>query len=65
MELFARGVELGGAISGEHGIGKDKQVPFLALSDPAVVALQRAIKATFDPLNLLNPQRLLDERSST
>lgn len=61
-EMFARGLALGGAISGEHGIGRDKQAPFLALTDPNSVALQRQLKAVFDPLGLLNPHRLLDER---
>ncbi len=61
-DLFAYGLSLGGAISGEHGIGRDKQEPFLALSDPALIDLQRRIKAVFDPANLLNPYRLLDDR---
>jgi glycolate oxidase len=61
-ELFAHGVALGGAVSGEHGIGIDKQRPFLALSDPKTIALQRAIKSVFDPDGLLNPYRLLDDR---
>jgi glycolate oxidase len=63
-ELFSFGVSLGGAISGEHGIGMDKQADFLALSDPVSLALQRQIKAVFDPEGLLNPYRLLDERPS-
>jgi len=61
-ELFAHGVALGGAVSGEHGIGLDKQGPFLALCDPSSIGLQRAIKGVFDPDGLLNPYRLLDER---
>jgi glycolate oxidase len=60
--LFARGLELGGAISGEHGIGRDKQAPFLALTDPTSLNVQRSLKAVFDPRGLLNPHRLLDER---
>ena len=60
--LFARGVALGGAISGEHGIGRDKQAPFLILTDPTSLAVQRSIKSVFDPRGLLNPYRLLDER---
>jgi glycolate oxidase len=63
-ELFAYAVSLGGAISGEHGIGMDKQADFLALSDPLLIGLQRQIKAVFDPRGLLNPHRLLDERPS-
>jgi glycolate oxidase len=61
-ELFARGVATGGAISGEHGIGRDKQAPFLALTDPESLRIQRSIKNVFDPRGLLNPYRLLDER---
>jgi glycolate oxidase len=61
-ELFAFGLGLGGQISGEHGIGRDKQGPYLALTDPILLDIQRRIKATFDPEQLLNPYRLLDER---
>ncbi len=62
-ELFAHGVRLGGAVSGEHGIGLDKQAAFLEWSDPSSLMLQRSIKALFDPHGLLNPYRLLDERA--
>jgi glycolate oxidase len=62
LELFAYGLGLGGQISGEHGIGRDKQAPYLALTDPALIELQRRIKTAFDPQQLLNPHRLLDER---
>jgi glycolate oxidase len=62
LELFRAGVELGGAVSGEHGLGVDKRDVYLALADPALVALQRQIKHVFDPAGLLNPYRHLDER---
>ena len=65
LELFTFGLRIGGQISGEHGIGRDKQAPFLALSDPGIVELQRRIKQVFDPRQLLNPHRLLDERPTT
>ncbi len=62
LELFKFGIDIGGQISGEHGIGRDKQSPYLALTDPNLLALQRRIKHAFDPMQLLNPYRLLDER---
>jgi glycolate oxidase len=61
-ELFAVGHAMGGQVSGEHGVGRDKQEFFLALTNPVSLALQRAIKQVFDPAGLLNPHRLLDER---
>jgi glycolate oxidase len=53
--LLAAGVEAGGAISGEHGIGRHKRPWFIALTDPVNVRLLRGIKATFDPNGILNP----------
>ena len=61
-ELFIEGLGLGGQISGEHGIGFDKQQHYLALTDPTVLELQRGIKRVFDPQSLLNPFRLFDDR---
>jgi glycolate oxidase len=61
-ELFIEGLGLGGQISGEHGIGCDKQQHYLALTDPSVLELERAIKRVFDPQSLLNPFRLFDDR---
>ncbi|MGZ6999837.1 MAG: FAD-binding oxidoreductase [Acidimicrobiia bacterium] len=58
-ELFATGMSLGGAISGEHGIGRAKQRYFLELEDPTKLALMRRIKTAFDPHGILNPGALL------
>jgi len=63
--LFAAGVACGGQVSGEHGIGVDKLAPYLALTDPALLDLQRRIKAVFDPRGLLNPGRVLEDRRTT
>lgn len=52
-------IELGGTISGEHGIGLLKR-DFLPLEQAApVIALQRSLKATLDPHNILNPGKIL------
>ena len=58
--LFAAGVELGGAVSGEHGIGVAKKPYFNALEDPEKLALMRRIKAAFDPNGILNPGVIFD-----
>jgi FAD/FMN-containing dehydrogenase len=48
-----------GSISAEHGVGLQKR-DFLKLSrSPAEIALMRALKATLDPGNILNPGKVL------
>jgi glycolate oxidase len=59
-DIFAAGMAVGGAISGEHGIGQSRKDHFLELEDPAKVALLRRIKQSFDPQGILNPGVLFD-----
>lgn len=57
-EIMALGLELGGTITGEHGVGVLKK-EWLARELGAVgLEMQRAVKNVFDPLGILNPGKL-------
>ncbi len=56
--LMRATVELGGTLSGEHGIGLAK-APYLAIEQsPELIALQKDLKRVFDPKDLLNPGKI-------
>mgnify|MGYP001210450254 CR=1 FL=1 len=57
-EIFAAAVELGGTLSGEHGIGLMKS-PFMEMELGNVgLDLMRRIKAAWDPNHILNPGKI-------
>ncbi|MEU5715570.1 FAD-linked oxidase C-terminal domain-containing protein [Streptomyces sp. NPDC020403] len=56
--IMALGLELGGTITGEHGVGVLKKEWLDRELGEVGVELQRGIKAAFDPLGLLNPGKL-------
>jgi glycolate oxidase len=56
-QICARALELGGTITGEHGVGVLKQGWLRQQMSPAALAVHRAIKAALDPGNVLNPGR--------
>src|SRR5699024_4894583 len=60
-EIFHHAIELGGTITGEHGIGAMK-APFLhwKLKEAGVDAMQQ-IKQALDPNNIMNPGKLFTE----
>ncbi|MGW2762399.1 FAD-binding oxidoreductase [Streptomyces sp. NPDC001275] len=57
-EIMALGLELGGTITGEHGVGVLKKEWLAREIGPVGVEMQRAIKQVFDPLGILNPGKL-------
>ncbi|MFE0175619.1 FAD-binding oxidoreductase [Streptomyces sp. NPDC059002] len=57
-EIMALGLELGGTITGEHGVGVLKKEWLAREIGPVGVEMQQAVKAAFDPHSLLNPGKL-------
>ena len=61
-EIFARAIELGGTITGEHGVGLAKKDFLPAAVGELNVGVMRSIKAAFDPRGILNPGKIFDPR---
>lgn len=57
-ELFARVLELGGSITGEHGVGWTQRRYLPLRHAPSALDLMRAIKRSFDPRGILNPGKI-------
>lgn len=57
-EVFQATIDLGGTLSGEHGIGLAK-APYMHMAfTPEEMALFQSIKRAFDPNNILNPAKM-------
>jgi len=59
-ELYRITRDLGGKISGEHGIGIKRKEYLKELIDPVELKLMRAIKQAWDPNNIMNPGKIFD-----
>ena len=57
-ELFRLTIDLGGTLTGEHGIGLQKAAYMTLEHDPVAMAVMRSIKKMFDPKNILNPGKM-------
>lgn len=57
-ELFRAALELGGTLTGEHGVGLLKRRWLLQELGEDSYALQRQVKAVFDPQGILNPGKM-------
>lgn len=58
-EIFQAALELGGTVTGEHGIGLKKRHVLPAKVGEVGIATMRAIKSALDPNNILNPGKVL------
>jgi glycolate oxidase len=63
-EIIDAALDLGGTITGEHGVGTEKRQFMTKRFTPVEIAAQRSIKAAFDPAGLLNPGIMLPDLSS-
>ena len=59
-EIIEAAVALGGVLSGEHGIGLEKQKFFNKVTEPVVVDMMKNIKHLLDPANIMNPGKIWD-----
>ncbi|MBN1874946.1 MAG: FAD-binding protein [Anaerolineae bacterium] len=60
-DLYTVVSRLGGTLSGEHGIGFKRREFMPLIMSPTLIALQRRIKAVFDPNEVLNPGKIFPE----
>ncbi len=58
-EVFRAALALGGALTGEHGVGVLKRRWLADAVGEDVLALSRRVKAAFDPLGVLNPGKAI------
>ncbi|MCG6957089.1 MAG: FAD-binding protein [Gemmatimonadetes bacterium] len=60
-EIMALCVEVGGTITGEHGVGVDKRKYMKLVYGPDEIDAMRDVKAVFDPRGLFNPGKVLPD----
>jgi glycolate oxidase len=60
--IFEAALELGGTLSGEHGIGLEKKRLLSKALDPMAISFMQRIKALFDPNNIMNPDKIWENK---
>ena len=60
-EVLEAAIDLGGTITGEHGVGLAKRKFLAKEQSPQLIAIQRRLKKAFDPENLLNPGKIFPD----
>ncbi len=60
-EIFRSAIELGGVLSGEHGIGLEKKRFLREAMDPLAIDLMKKIKGLLDPNNIVNPGKIWED----
>ena len=62
-EIIEIALSLGGVLSGEHGIGLEKQRFLKKAMDPAAIEVMKKIKDVLDPNHILNPGKIWEEKT--
>ena len=57
--MYSRAKEMGGLVSGEHGIGLDKRKYLVDMLGERQIELMKGIKKVFDPKGILNPGKVI------
>ena len=60
-EIIEIALNLGGVLSGEHGIGLEKQRFLKKAMDPLAIEMMKKIKDVLDPNHILNPGKIWEE----
>lgn len=60
-DLYRTALDLGGSVTGEHGIGVARREWLVEQRGEDAVRVMRAIKSALDPLGILNPGRVLPD----
>jgi len=65
LEIFEAAVELGGTLSGEHGIGLLKKQFMESALGPEAIDLMHRVKDAIDPLHIMNPGKIFPDPGGT
>jgi glycolate oxidase len=57
-EILTEALDLGGTVTGEHGVGLLKRAGLSRELSPAVLEMHRAVKSALDPYGILNPGKI-------
>jgi len=57
-DIFEAALELGGTLSGEHGIGLEKKRLLAKALDPRAIEIMKRIKGVLDPNDIMNPDKI-------
>ena len=60
-QVFSTALELGGTLSGEHGVGMLKRPYITRALGPVSIEIQKHIKQVMDPFNILNPGKIFPD----